>query len=325
MAGGGHLRVRASKGIHLLVDRDRIHADSGLILRTASSVLFVIPWGAHWIIGTTDTSWELDLDHPAASGRDIDYLLDCVNTVLREPLCHDDIVGVYAGLRPLLYGEDDATSKLSREHAVSTADSGLISVAGGKYTTYRLMAKDAVDLAASRLPTQTLPSQTHLLPLLGAEGYTALRDRREQLAREARVPVECITRLLERYGVLVRELLERIVERPELGEPLDGAPGYLRVEALYAVTHEGALHLDDVLTRRTRISIETPDRGLRAARSVCDLVRDVLGWDDAAAKREIAHYEARVGAERESQTQRDDLTADAARLGAPDVRTAGTP
>jgi glycerol-3-phosphate dehydrogenase len=324
MAGGGHLRVRASKGVHLLVDRDRIQADCGLILRTASSVLFVIPWGAHWIIGTTDTSWALDLDHPAASGRDIDYLLDCVNTVLRDPLSHDDIVGVYAGLRPLLYGEDDATSKLSREHAVSTADSGLISVAGGKYTTYRLMAKDAVDRAVSRLPTAVVPSQTHRLPLLGAEGYAALRDRREHLARKSSLSVECITRLLERYGVLVMELLERIAERPELGEELEGATGYLRVEALYAATHEGALHLDDVLTRRTRISIETSDRGLRAARSVCDLVRDTLGWDDAAAQREIAHYEARVSAERESQTQRDDLTADAARLGAPDVRTAGT-
>ncbi|MFP8882186.1 MAG: glycerol-3-phosphate dehydrogenase/oxidase [Myxococcota bacterium] len=323
MAGGGHLRVRASKGIHLLVDRDRIRADGGLILRTSSSVLFVIPWGAHWIIGTTDTSWTLDLDHPAASRRDIDYLLDRLNAVLREPLRHDDIVGVYAGLRPLLYGEDDSTSKLSREHAVSTADSGLISVAGGKYTTYRLMAKDAVDLAASRLPSRVPESRTDQLPLLGAEGYTALLDRRAQLAREAGVSIECVTRLLERYGALVVELLERVTARPELGEPLDGAEGYLCVEALYAVTNEGALHLDDVLTRRTRISIEAPDRGLRAARSVCDLIRDVLGWDEQTAQREIAHYEARVRAERDSQTQRDDRTADAARLGAPDVRTAG--
>ncbi len=323
MAGGGHLRVRASKGIHLLVDRDRIQADGGLILRTATSVLFVIPWGAHWIIGTTDTGWVLDLDHPAASRSDIDYLLDHVNTVLREPLRHDDIVGVYAGLRPLLYGEDDATSKLSREHAVSTADSGLISVAGGKYTTYRLMAKDAVDVAAGRLAQPVSESRTDQLPILGAEGYAALVERADSLAREAGLSADRVTGLLGRYGVLVVELLEQIAQRPELGEPLDGAPGYLRVEALYAATHEGALHLDDVLTRRTRISIETPDRGLRAARAICELVREELGWDDAAAQREIDHYDARVRAERESQTQTDDRTADAARLGAPDVRTAG--
>jgi len=323
MAGGGHLRVRASKGIHLLVARDRIHADGGLILRTATSVLFVIPWGAHWIIGTTDTSWALDLDHPAASRTDIEYLLDHVNEVLRDPLSDADIVGVYAGLRPLLYGEDDATSKLSREHAVSTSDSGLISVAGGKYTTYRLMAKDAVDLAASRLPQRVPASTTDHLPLIGADGFAARVARTQKIASDAGLSVECVTRLLGRYGALVDDLIALIAERPELGEPLDGAPGYLRVEALYAATHEGALHLDDVLTRRTRISIETPDRGLQAARSICELVRDVLGWDEATAQREIEHYDARVRAERESQTRSDDRTADAARLGAPDVRTAG--
>lgn len=323
LAGGGHIRVRASKGIHLLVERDRIPAESGLILRTASSVLFVIPWRDHWVIGTTDTGWNLDLDHPAASRKDIDYLLTTLNAVLSNPLEHRDIVGVYAGLRPLLYGEDDSTSRLSREHAVSTADSGLISVAGGKYTTYRIMAKDAVDLAARRLDAAVPPSSTHRLPLIGAEGYQSLLERRSELARQAGLPETRIAGLLERYGSCCTELLAMIEERPELGEPLEGAEAYLRCEALYAATHEGVLHLDDLLTRRLRVSIETPDRGLRAAQSVSNLVSAALGWSEETRQREIVHYEARVAAERESQEQLDDRTADAARLGAPDVRTGG--
>jgi len=323
MAGGGHIRVRASKGIHLLVPRARIRANGGIILRTRTSVLFVIPWYEHWIIGTTDTSWNLDLDHPAASRADIDYLLTTLNRVLAHPLGHTDIVGVYAGLRPLLYGEDDATSQLSREHAVSTSDSGLISVAGGKYTTYRIMAKDAVDVAASRLAAGVASSRTDRLPLLGAEGFPECRARCLELGRSAGVSEQCVDRLLNRYGSLVLELFALIAERPDLAEPLNGGGGYLRVEALYAATHEGALHLDDLLTRRTRISIETEDRGLRAAEAICELVADALGWDRAARERELSHYRARVAAERESQQQHDDLTADAARLGAPDVRTSG--
>src|SRR5690606_9615933 len=125
--------------------------DVGLILRTEKSVLFVIPWGGHWLIGTTDTDWTLDRAHPAASASDIEYILDHVNTVLDRPLTTDDIEGVYAGLRPLLSGEDEATSKLSREHAVVEPMLGLMLVAGGKYTTYRVMAKGVVDLAAHRL------------------------------------------------------------------------------------------------------------------------------------------------------------------------------
>jgi glycerol-3-phosphate dehydrogenase len=286
-------------------------------------VLFVIPWHEYWIIGTTDTSWNLDLDHPAASRADIDYLLTALNGALSDPLGHDDIVGVYAGLRPLLYGEDDSTSKLSREHAVSTADTGLISVAGGKYTTYRIMAKDAVDLAASRLEADVQRCRTDRLPLLGADGFPECKARCAEFAREVGLPEKSVERLLDRYGSLVVELLALIADRPDLGECLEGAGSYLRVEALYAATHEGALHLDDLLTRRTRISIETEDRGLRAAESICALVAETLAWSPEIRERELSHYRARVAAERESQQQRDDRTADAARLGAPDVRTGG--
>src|SRR6478736_3382246 len=152
MVGGrGSLHVQASKGIHLVVPRDRIRSEAGFIVRTEKSVLFVIPWGRHWIIGTTDTPWSLDKAHPAASRADIDYILEHVNAILREPLDHEDVEGVYAGLRPLLSGESEPTSRISREHTVVTPVSGLVMIAGGKYTTYRVMAKDAVDAAAHSL------------------------------------------------------------------------------------------------------------------------------------------------------------------------------
>ena len=321
LVGRGRISVRASKGIHLVVPRDRIIADSGLILRTASSVLFVIPWGRHWIIGTTDTDWELDLAHPAASRSDIDYLLDQVNRVLRHPLSHEDVEGVYAGLRPLLSGESDATSTLSREHAVATTAPGLVTIAGGKYTTYRVMAKDAVDLAARSLPGRVPDCVTDRVPLVGAVGYLALVNRRHELAASSGLHVVRIEHLLGRYGALTEELLEMVAADPTLGQPIPGAEDHLRVEAVYAASHEGALHLDDVMTRRTRISIETFDRGLAAAPHVARLMGSVIGWDEDRIALEVEHYEARVAAERDSQLQMDDHSADAARLGAPDVRT----
>ncbi len=320
LVGRGRISVRASKGIHLVIPRDRLHGDSGIIVRTASSVLFVIPWGRHWIIGTTDTDWNLDLAHPAASASDIQYLLDHVNRVLQVPLSHEDVEGVYAGLRPLLTGESDETSRLSREHAVVQTVAGLITIAGGKYTTYRVMAEDAVDAAARNLPQRVPRSVTDRTPLLGAEGYHALWNRRDRLAAQSGLHVSRIEHLLNRYGSMITELLALVDERPELAEPIAGADDYLKVEAVYAASHEGALHLDDLLTRRTRISIETFDRGKAAARDTAPLVGEVLGWDAATTAREIEHYDARVAAELESQQMPDDRTADAARMGARDVR-----
>ncbi len=324
MAGQDNDDIRASKGIHLVVPRDRIKGETGMILRTEQSVLFVIPWDHHWIIGTTDTDWNLDLAHPAASQSDIDYLLDNVNTVLAEPLTEDDIEGVYAGLRPLMRGESEATSKVSREHLVLDSAPGLISVIGGKYTTYRVMAEDAVDRAAMHLAGDVPTSNTRYVPLVGAIGYESLWNDRERLAPDLRLDLPRIEHLLGRYGTLTHQILDLIRDQPVLGEPLEGAEAYLAVEIAYAVSHEGALHLDDVLTRRTRISIETPDRGAAACKAAAGLMAGVLGWDEATIVREIDHYLARVNAELDSQNQLDDRTADAARLGAPDVRMGGT-
>ncbi|WP_031510277.1 glycerol-3-phosphate dehydrogenase/oxidase [Streptomyces megasporus] len=315
----GQFHVRASKGIHLVVPKDRIHSSTGLILRTEKSVLFVIPWGRHWIIGTTDTDWDLDKAHPAASSADIDYLLDHVNSVLAVPLTRDDVEGVYAGLRPLLAGESEATSKLSREHTVAHSVPGLVVVAGGKYTTYRVMAKDAVDAAVHGLDHRVAPCCTEDVPLLGAEGYPAMWNARARIAARAGLHVARVEHLLNRYGSLADEVLALVADDPRLGEPLPYADDYLKAEVVYACSHEGARHLDDVLTRRTRISIETFDRGTRSARECAELMAPVLGWDEDRIEREVAHYEKRVEAERESQRQPDDRTADAARLGAPDI------
>nr|WP_232663396.1 glycerol-3-phosphate dehydrogenase/oxidase [Pseudonocardia sp. TRM90224] len=315
----GQFNVRASKGIHLVVPRDRIRGDSGLILRTEKSVLFVIPWGRHWIIGTTDTDWKLGLAHPAASAADIDYLLDHVNEVLEQPLTHADVEGVYAGLRPLLSGESESTSKLSREHAVAHTVPGLVVVAGGKYTTYRVMAKDAVDAAVHALDQKVPPSVTEKVPLLGAEGFSALKNARYQLAARYGLHVARIEHLLSRYGSLIDEVLELVADDPKLGEPLAGASDYLRAEVVYAASHEGARHLDDLLARRTRISIETFDRGVRACEEAAELMAGVLDWSGAQVEREVEHYRKRVEAERESQRMPDDETADSARMGAPEV------
>ena len=315
----GQFHVRASKGIHLVVPRDRIQSSTGLILRTATSVLFVIPWGRHWIIGTTDTDWALDKAHPAASSTDIGYLLDEVNKVLARPLSREDVQGVYAGLRPLLSGESESTSKLSREHTVASPVPGLVVVAGGKYTTYRVMAGDAVDAAVHGLGRSVPPSVTERVPLLGAEGYPALWNRRRLLAAESGLHVARVEHLLGRYGSLIHEVLDLVAADPELGRPLDGADDYLRAEIVYAASHEGARHLEDALTRRTRISIETFDRGVAAAGPAAGLLAGVLGWTGEQTAREVEHYRVRVAAERASQEQPDDETADATRLGAPDV------
>jgi len=294
--------VRASKGVHLLVPRDRIDAATGILLRTEVSVLFVIPWGDHWIVGTTDTPWSLTRAHPAASRSDIEYLLTWVNTALRTPITASDIVGVYAGLRPLLKGESEETSKLSREHAVIDRGTGLVSVAGGKYTTYRVMASDAVDAIAPYLGVELPESRTEAVTLIGV------------------APPED-DRLHSRYGALAGQVRSLASSEATWGMPVVRDAPYLMAELAYAVTHEGALHLDDVLTRRTRLSVETRDRGLDAAPPTARLMSEILGWDRATVNREIDHYRARVHAELDSQSQPDDRTADAARMGAPDVRT----
>ncbi len=321
VAGGrGRFKVRASKGVHVVVGRDKIVSEAAMILRTETSVLFVIPWGHHWIIGTTDTDWNLDLAHPAATRADIDYLLDHVNRVLAVPLTPADIEGVYAGLRPLLAGESEQSSKLSREHAVARVAPGLVAIAGGKYTTYRVMGADAVDVAAEDVPTRVADSVTDKVPLLGADGYFALVNQAQQVGERHGLHPYRVRHLLDRYGSEIDQVLALAADDPSLLRPLAKAPDYLRVEVVYGAAAEGALHLEDVLARRTRISIEYDHRGVDCAREVAELLAPALGWDEATTTREVETYTSRVHAEVESQTELTDAAADALRAAAPEAR-----
>jgi glycerol-3-phosphate dehydrogenase len=315
----GQFKVRASKGVHLVVPRDRFQSKLGIILRTEKSVLFVIPWGRHWLIGTTDTDWNLDKAHPAATAADIEYILEHVNKIMAVPLTPADVEGVYAGLRPLLAGESEQTSKLSREHMVAHSVPGLVVVAGGKWTTYRIMAKDAVDEAVAALDGKVPESTTEEIALLGAEGYQAAWNKRGKIARAFGLHRVRVEHLLNRYGVLTDELLDMIRERPELAEPMPGADDYIKAEVVYAALAEGALHLEDVLARRTRISIEAWDRGVSAAPVAAALMAEALGWDAEKTENEVNNYLKRVAAERASQQEPDDASADRVRLEAPDI------
>ncbi len=312
-------RVRVSKGVHVLVPRDRVDGETALTIRTEKSVLFVIPWGNHWILGTTDTDWPGDKAHPAASRADIDYLLEHANRYLQSALTREDIEGVYVGLRPLLEGRAGGTTELSREHAVAVPAPGLVAVAGGKFTTYRVMAADAVDAAVRDMDREVPPSCSDEVPLLGAEGYRVRRNQADTIARDHGLAAEQMVQLLGRYGSLVDELLAPTADDPTLLERLPGAPDHLRAEVLYAVTHEGARHLEDVLTRRTRISINTADRGLEAAIHVAGMIAGPLGWKDGQMERELDLYRARVDAEQRANAAIDDESADALRRSADDV------
>ncbi|MFC8386223.1 glycerol-3-phosphate dehydrogenase [Nocardia sp. NPDC057272] len=306
--------VQMSKGVHILVPRDRLNLHTGMIMRTEKSVLFVIPWAEHWIIGTTDTEWALDKNHPTATAADVQYILDHVNALLREPLTRADIVGTYAGLRPLMTGATKETAKLSREHAVAEPAPGLFVIAGGKYTTYRVMAADVVDAAAARLGGEIPASATAQLPIVGAAGYFDMLAEVTDLSVSQRLPVDVVEHLLGRYGSLSTDIFGLIAADPALRHPIPGASDYIAAEIVYAVTHEGALHLDDILTRRTRISIEVPDRGLAAAPEVARLIAPLLGWNEETTNAEINRYYDRVHAELAANEAGDDAAANAARL-----------
>ncbi|WP_217131714.1 glycerol-3-phosphate dehydrogenase/oxidase [Leucobacter chinensis] len=305
-------RVRASKGVHIVVPRDCFDSHAGLLLRTATSVLFVLPWGRHWIIGTTDTDWNLDKAHPAATEADIDYLLDQVNRVVEHPITRDDVLGVYAGLRPLLSGQDENTSTLSREHTVATVEPGLTMIAGGKLTTYRVMASDVIDHVA---PHTT--SVTDTVVLRGGESFAAHWNRRSIFAEQHGLTLRQSERLLRRYGSDVRAIGELLAAKPELSATLPGADDTLLAEIVYACEAEGALHLDDVLTRRTRVSIEAEDRGLAAAPVAADLMAAALDWSEQQRDTEVQRYLERVAAEIESQLQLTDEAADRVRNNRP--------
>ena len=299
----GKFRVHTSKGVHIVVPKSALEGSVAMTFVTEKSVLFVIPWGDYWIIGTTDTDWTMNLANPAATRADIDYILDHVNDKVRRPITYQDIVGVYSGLRPLVEGDSDSTTNLSRNHAVAHVAPGMVSVAGGKYTTYRVIGADTIDAAVQDIPREVPASVTEDVPLLGADGYHALANQIPQLAKRFGITEKQADHLLNRYGSLIFEVLAPAADDPSLLQPVEGAEQYLRAEVRYAVTHEGALHLDDILERRLRISMEYAHRGVDSARSVAELVAPILEWDEETTQREIDVFiertEATLAAERE--------------------------
>ena len=283
--------VAMSKGVHIVVPQSAIHSKDGIILKTAVSVLFLIPWGDKWIVGTTDTPYDGDRAKPLASQEDVQYILDQANRVLEPKLKSEDILGVFAGLRPLVANNSkSATTKLSREHTVDRPAPGFVSLAGGKYTTYRVMAKDAVDLAVLDLRRIVSDSVTEKLPLIGADGYFALEQQVVQIASDNNLSEATVRHLLDRYGSLISEILEIVAADESMAERLIPDLPYIKAEILHAASHEGALSVEDVLLRRTRISFEASDSGLSAAHEVAEIIGSVLEWGAADRKESIQEF-----------------------------------
>ncbi|MFN8125684.1 MAG: glycerol-3-phosphate dehydrogenase/oxidase [Candidatus Nanopelagicales bacterium] len=296
-AAGDETRVRQAKGVHLIVPRDRIRSTTAVIARTPSSVLFLLPWGDKWLVGTTDTDYEGELADPRATADDVDYLLDQANRWLDPPLTREDLVGVYCGLRPLVAAElaDGQTAALSREHVVLQPEPGLIMIAGGKYTTYRVMARDAVDTvvaerAAFVAGDEVGECRTHELPVVGAAGFPELWQARSRMAREAGLSEDLVVHLLRRHGDRIRRVTELIAIDPDLGTPLHPDAPYVRAEVVVAVTDEGARTVEDVLVRRTRVALETRDVGHAALPTTVAIMADLLGWDDAEADAQTQRF-----------------------------------
>ena len=293
--------VRMSKGAHIVVPGEAIKSETGVILKTDVSVLFIIPWGDKWIVGTTDTDYDESREEPLASAEDVTYIINQANRVLEPKLRRDQVIGVFAGLRPLVSTDPDSpTTKLSREHVVDSPTKGFVSIAGGKYTTYRIMAEDAVNEAINHLRRIVPDSETETLAIIGAEGYSVLMNQIPRLSENFGISEKTVAHLLNRYGSLIDEVLAPALENMKLLEPISAELDYIGAEIIYAVTHEGARSVDDVLSRRTRIAFEAKDQGLSIAPIVADLIAPYLGWKKADKNASLKEYEALI--ERQNQT-----------------------
>ncbi|MEY4282534.1 MAG: hypothetical protein RL467_90 [Actinomycetota bacterium] len=287
--------VTMSKGVHIVLPGSAIKSDAGIILKTPVSVLFIIPWADKWIVGTTDTPYTGDRAEPFANREDVQYIVDQANRVLTPQIKIDEIIGVYAGLRPLVANnKGSVTTKLSREHTVDRPAPGFVSIAGGKYTTYRIMGRDVIDLAVNELRKLSPESVTEKLPLIGADGYFALVQQIERIADESGLDSQTVTHLLNRYGSLISEILDLIKEVPSLAKKIDSNLPYLKAEIYYAVSHEGARSVDDVISRRTRIAFEAHNQGLDLADAIAEIISPVLGWSTKERKASVAAYELLV-------------------------------
>ena len=291
-------KIKMSKGAHIILPREAIDAKTGIIIKTSLSVLFIIPWGNEWLLGTTDTDYTSDREHPVADGSDVDYIISEANKVLLPKIRREQVISVYAGLRPLVSpAKDSSTTKISREHTVDHPIKGFVSIAGGKYTTYRVMATDAVDAAVKDLGRPVPKSSTKSIPIIGAVGYKNLVKQIATLAQSYSLSTVCVERMLNRYGSLISDIFQMIAKDASLGLEIALGCGYIKAEALYAVTHEGARTLVDILARRLRLAMEDSHHGLGVAREIAELVAPTLGWSPADIEREVIGYQNFVASE----------------------------
>jgi glycerol-3-phosphate dehydrogenase len=289
----GGTRLLPSRGAHLVVPRERIPSDVGLTIRVPGKVVFLVPWPRYWLIGTTDAPYDGPIDRPMAGHEEVDELLAAVNGVLDVDLTRNDVVGTYAGLRPLIApaGERASTIKASREHRVVVEANGLVRVSGGKYTTYRAMAEQTVDAALGVLGERPgeRPSRTATRRLVGAADRPALAGLAGDLAAEYALDRPVADGLVARHGTQATEVLALGRECGLLGRLVDGED-QLEVEVLWAARHELALGVDDVLARRMRLVQELPDRGAAVAPRVAALLGAELGWDEGRRAAEVSAF-----------------------------------
>ena len=293
--------LRLSKGVHLVISRASVPLGAlAVVLPTTTDgrLAFVVPWGTQMLLGTTDTPYDGDPAAVRPEPADVDALLDDANSYLDLGLDRSDVVGAFAGLRPLVQSDAASTATTSREHAVTVAPSGLVSVTGGKLTTYRRMARDTVDAALRAQPGPWGASTTARVPLAGAAGLSARSSAARGVARELGLPTDVATHLVASYGADAPGVLSLVAERPELGRRLVEGQPYLAAEIVYGVRHEGAQRLDDVLQRRTRLALEVSDGAASSAATVAELLGAELGWDEETRRRAVADYRAEAEAAR---------------------------
>ena len=284
--------IRPAKGVHVTLPWAKVRNDIAAIVpvRHDRRSVFVVPWGDFTYVGTTDTDYDGPVDDPQCDASDVAYLLGALNGVLAEPVSEADVVGTWAGLRPLLRSANNArTADLSRRHGVTVSDGGVVTITGGKLTTYRRMAADTVDEVQGRLGAKPTRCPTKHLRLLGGEGFVAGATTNEPSLHE---------HLAGRYGTEATAVLRLVSQDESLGMPLVPGLPYLRAEAVYAVRSEMARTLDDVLSRRTRARLLARDASAAAADAVARLVAPELGWDATELDRQVSSYRALVDAER---------------------------
>jgi glycerol-3-phosphate dehydrogenase len=289
----GGTRLLPSRGAHLVVARDRILSDVGLTIRVPGKVVFLVPWPHFWLIGTTDAPYDGPIDRPTAGHDEVDELLAAVNRVLDVDLTRADVVGTYAGLRPLIAPTraDGSTVKASREHRVVVERNGLVRVSGGKYTTYRAMAEQTVDAALEVLGERPAdrPTGTVARRLVGAADRPELDALADELAAASGLGRTVADRLVARHGTEALAVADLGRECGLLGRLVD-AEEHIEAEVAWAVRHELALSVDDVLSRRMRLVQELPDRGAAIAPRVAAILGAELGWDDARQATEVATF-----------------------------------